>query len=238
MTRRGVRATPASMPLRALAIVVLAACTLCGGVAHAQDVSPSAATLTVTEPESRWGAADADRLATLRLAHRDARTAEGIVLLGYGVASIVVGALTAGIGYQDDRWLGFGLGTAGWGLINSIFSVFLFDLGNGRLRDIEAGRSLRGDGLDQAREDWAADQYNTAAVIAVNAGLDVFYVVTGVLLFVIGDQMLPDQQFLEGYGIAMAAQGTGLLAYDLITWIAAAQRGDQARTLFRREDAP
>lgn len=229
------------MLARALVLGLVVTCFSGAAIAHAQDdtvpsVAPSTASLVLSAPE-RLGATDADRLASLRLSHRDARTTEGIVLLGYGLASIVVGALAAGIGNQDERWLGFGLGTAGWGVINAIFSVFLFDLGDARLRSIESGRSLRGDALDHAREDWAADQYSTAATIAVNAGLDVFYVVTGILLFVIADQRMPDEQWLQGYGIAMAAQGTGLLAYDLTTWIAAAQRGDQARTLFREAEA-
>ncbi len=220
---------------RVIAIGLFAACLTWGSLAHAQDAPAPSTTppsLTLSAPD-RLGAVDADRLAALRLAHREARTSEGIVLLGYGLASIVAGVLAAGIGNQDERWLALGLGTAGWGAINALFSVFLFDLGNGRLRDIESGRSLRGDGLDRAREDWAADQYSTAALIAVNAGLDIFYLATGILLFIIGDQMAPDLQALQGYGIAMAAQGTGLLAYDLTTWIAATQRGDQARTLFR-----
>lgn len=225
---------------RALVLGLVVTCVSGAAGAHAQEaptpsLAPSTAGLTLSAPE-HLGGRDADRLASLRLAHRDARTTEGIVLLGYGLASIVVGALAAGIGYQDDRWLGFGLGTAGWGAINAIFSIFLFDPGDARLRSIESARSLRGDVLDHAREDWAADQYSTAATIAVNAGLDVFYVVTGILLFVIAGQMTPELQSLEGYGIAMAAQGTGLLAYDLTTWIAATQRGDQARMLFREAE--
>jgi hypothetical protein len=224
--------------MRALLLVLVVICASTASRAHGQEDAPPpvAPSVQLTEPE-HLGALDAERLATLRLAHREARTTEGVVLLGYGLASIVAGALAAGIGNQDDRWLGFGLGTAGWGLINAIFSIFLFDLGDGRLHQIESDRALRGDALDHAREDWAADQYGTGAVIAVNAGLDVFYIVTGILLFVIADQMAPDLQALQGYGIAMAAQGTGLLAYDLTTWIAASQRGDAARTLFREAEA-
>ncbi len=194
--------------------------------------SQASATLSLTLPDP-LGQANADRFADLRLAHREARNAEGVVLLAFGAASIVFGALAAGIGYQDERWVGFGVGTAIWGALNAAFSPIFFDLDGGTLRRIEADRSLRGDALDEAREDWAASQYSTATTIAVNAGLDVFYILGGILLFVVADQMVPDLQWLEGYAIAMTAQGTGLLAFDLSTWIAAAQRGDATRTLFR-----
>ena len=197
---------------------------------------PSGAHLTVSlaDPD---GEALANRFADLRLAHRRARETEGYVLLAYGAASIVMGALAAGIGYQDERWVGFGVGSAIWGVLNAAFCPIFFDLGGGTLRRIEADRGLRGDALDDAREDWAAAQYGTATTIAVNAGLDIFYIATGILLFVIADQMTPDLQWLEGYAIAMTAQGTGLLAFDLPTWIAAQQRGDETRVLFRDDEA-
>ena len=102
------------------------------------------------------------------------------------------------------------------------------------LRDIASGRNLRGRELDRAREDSAASQYSTAATIAGNAGLDIFYIVGGILFFVIADQMTPDLAVARGaMRIAMTAQGTGLLAFDMTTWIAAAQRGDATRELFR-----
>lgn len=230
------------------AIGVVLACLLVATPALAQDdeaaariVAPppsstsSAATLSLTPPDGvgDLGPSDAERFATLRLGHREARNTEGIALLGFGGASIVFGALSAGIGYQDERWLGFGVGTMVWGALNALFTLIFFDLDGHVLRDIEAGRAMRGRELDHAREDWAASQYSTASTIAVNAGLDIFYIVGGILLFVIADQMTPDLQWLEGYAIAMTAQGTGLLAFDMTTWIAAAQRGDATRELFR-----
>ncbi len=204
-------------------------------VAPPPGPGPSHATIAVMPPDPT-GAARADRFATLRLGHRDARNTEGTVLLAFGGASIALGGAAAAIGYQDERWVGLGVGTAIWGALNALFSLIFFDLDGHVLRDAEAARALRGDALDQAREDWAASQYSTATTIAVNAGLDAFYILGGIMLFVIADQMVPDLQWLEGYAIAMTAQGTGLLAFDLSTWIAAAQRGDQARTLFRDEE--
>lgn len=209
--------------------------------AHAQapetaSETSAMASATLAFPATLDGAA-ADRLAALRLSHRQARHTEGYVLLGWALASVVGGGVTAGAGYQDERWLGAGLGTLGWGAINALFSIFLFDLSGGQQRDIEADRALRGRALDLAREDWAAGQYSTAAIIAVNAGLDVFYVATGILLWVIAAQTSPELRWLEGYGAAMAVQGGALLGYDVTTWIAASQRGDEARTLFRDEEA-
>lgn len=203
--------------------------------ADAEDtVGPSAGSAGAGfDAAASLGASDAERLAALRRGHRDARRDEGLVLLSYGLASIALGAVAAGVGHQDERWLGFGLGTLGWGAIDALLSLLLLDLGGGQLRALDADRALRGVALDHAREDWAAGQYRSGAVLAANAGLDVFYVVTGALLFVIGARSSPELGWLEGYGIAMASQGTGLLAYDVITWIAATQRGDQARSLFR-----
>ena len=222
-----------------LAFLVLAAPALAQDDQAARIAAPppsvppsSAATLSLTLADP-LGEANANRFADLRIAHREARNTEGIALLGFGGASIIMGALSAGIGYQDERWLGFGVGTMIWGALNAAFTLIFFDLDGSLLRNIESGRALRGRELDQAREDWAASQYSTATTIAVNAGLDIFYIVGGILLFVVADQMVPDMQWLEGYAIAMTAQGTGLLAFDLTTWIAAAQRGDAARELFR-----
>jgi hypothetical protein len=185
------------------------------------------------------GEVQANQLADRRLRHRQARIDEGIGLLAFALASVVVGGGTAIAGFlaspEDTRWMSIGIGTAGWGAINAIFSVILFDLGGGNLRDIEADRALRGRELDWAREDAARDSYGSAAVVAVNAGLDVFYITAGILLFIIGDQAMPDDQWLEGYGIAMASQGTALLVFDLTTWFAATARGDELRELFRDE---
>ncbi len=229
-----------------LALGLFASSALASSVARAQPADARDATAALPVLEDPGGPAPAEageRLAeelfALRLRHRQARIDEGIGLLVFGLASVAVGGGVALGGFaatpQDPRWLALGVGTAAWGAVNAIFSAFLFDLGGGTLRDIEADRALRGRALDWAREDAARDQYGTATLIAVNAGLDVFYVAAGILLFVIGDQAMPDDQFLQGYGIAMASQGGALLAYDLTTWIAASTRGDETRELFRDE---
>lgn len=185
--------------------------------------------------EEAEDAALAEELYALRLGDREARLAEGWVLVGYGGASIATGAVLAGIGASngDERLLWAGLGTLGWGAINAVFSIFLMDLSGSTLRDIEADRSARGDALTEAREDAARDQWNTATVIAFNAGLDFFYVATGILLAILGETAGPGdfafggREPLIGYGAAMAAQGAGLLIYDVVTWLFAQDRGDR-----------
>jgi len=174
-------------------------------------------------------------LAELRLVDRQARIAEGWVLVGYGSASIAAGAVLSGIGAEqnDERLLAAGLGTLGWGAINALFSIFLLDLSGDVLRDIEADRSARGSDLVAAREDAAGAQWSAATLIALNAGLDVFYVFTGILLALIGDAASPGdwtfggREALIGYGASMSAQGGGLLIYDVITWLFAQDRGDR-----------
>lgn len=183
----------------------------------------------------------AAELAELRRRDRDARIAEGWVLVGYGGASIAAGAVLSGIGAEqgDERMLAAGLGTLGWGAINALFSLFLMDLSGAVARDIEADRDARGADLVAAREDAARDQWSTATLIAVNAGLDVFYVVTGILLALIGDTAGPGdwafgaREALIGYGAAMSAQGGGLLIYDVVTWLFAQDRGDRLLHLGR-----
>lgn len=225
--------------MRALACTILIVAFAAPARAQTEPVEAAVSPASVAAYDVTLGEAHANELADLRLRHRQVRIDEGIGLLAFALASVALGGATAIAGFaaspQDARWLSLGVGTAAWGAINAIFSVFLFDLGGGSLRDIEADRALRGRELDWAREDAARDQYGTATLIAVNAGLDVFYVAAGILLFVIGDQAMPDEQFLQGYGIAMASQGTVLLAYDVSTWIAASARGDETRELFRDE---
>jgi hypothetical protein len=205
--------------VRALAIVlVLATADLACAQEAPTDVDPLAL-----------------RLHETRLRHRSGRETEGFGLLIYGLASVAFGGVVAAAGNADERVLGFGLGTVLWGALNAAFSPIFFDLDGSTRRRIDADLSLRGEALDRAREDWAADQYRNAAGISVNVGLDVFYLVTGALLSVIGYLITPEQRWLEGYGVAMGAQGLGLLAFDLTTWLTAEARGEEARQLFRDE---
>lgn len=176
----------------------------------------------------------ANDLADLRLRYRDDRAAQGWALIPWGGASVATGAVLTGIGASDgdERLLWAGLGTLTWGALNMLFSLIMFDLDGSVTRDIEAERSARGSDLVIAREDAARDQWSTATVIAVNAGLDVFYVATGILMALIGETAGPDSNIYDardeliGYGAAMAAQGGGLLIYDVVCWLLSQDRGD------------
>jgi len=183
----------------------------------------------------------AEELYALRLGHREARANEGWALVAFGGASIATGGVLTGLGaaQNDERLLWAGVGTLSWGAINALLSVFLFDLAGSVREGAEADRSARGADLRTAREDAARDEYHTGAFIAVNAGLDVFYVATGILLAVIGGLSSPGEwsygarEGLVGYGAAMAAQGGGLLIYDVVTWLLAQDRGDRTLALGR-----
>ena len=177
--------------------------------------------------------ARASCLAGVRLANRQDRIDEGVVLLGFGLLSAIAGGVTAGIGAGDgnDLLVSVGVGTAGWGAINAALSFALFDLEGAALREIEDDRSLTSEALLRARDRTAAAQDQTAMILAVNAGIDVFYVATGVFLAVLGQQAEPQDRGLFGYGLAMAAQGAFLLAYDGVTWAFAAERAGRLRAL-------
>lgn len=191
--------------------------------------------LTLALSELDRQEARASCLASTRLANRDDRIDEGIVLLGFGLLSAIAGGATAGIGANDgdDLLLAAGLGTAGWGVVNAAFSAALFDVTGSGLRDIEDGRGLTSEALLRARDEAAAAQDETAMIIAVNAGLDVFYVATGLLLWVLGREAEPEERWLEGYGLAMTVQGAALLVYDGVTWAFAADRASRMRSLLR-----
>lgn len=193
-----------------------------------------APSMAAAQGEAAQESALADELAVERMGQRGERYAEGMWLLSYGLGSIVAGGVIAAAGHEDPFWLWAGIGSAGWGAINLWFGLPMMDLGGGAGREIEAQRSLRGDALDDRREDLASDQYGAAAIFAFNGGLDVFYVATGIFLAVLGAELLdtPSPE-LAGYGVAMAAQGVGLLAFDVFGWIRAQDRGHRLQRLDR-----
>lgn len=218
-----------------LLIAPLSATAQAGGEGERQSAigAPSPATGS-TSSEARGPAVIAQELALERSAQRGERHAEGIWLLTYGIGSIVVGGAIAGVGHADPFWLWAGIGSAGWGLINLWFGLPMLDLGGRQAREIEAERALGGEALERRIEDLASDQYGAAGVFAFNGGLDVFYIATGVFLTVIGAELLEPRSIeLAGYGVAMAAQGLGLLIYDVFGWIRAQERGHRLQRIER-----
>jgi len=242
-------------PSGALAVVLAMVLSSTPSGARAQDAEAVGDEDTIAAPELRllpadpcerltisFSVSELDRqsaragcLASVRLANRQDRIDEGVLLLGFGIMSALAGGVVTGLAVSDgdDLRTSFGLGTAGWGLINAAFSVALLDVGNAQLDAIEGARGLTSEALTRAREEAAAAQDATATLIAVNAGLDVFYVAAGILMFVIGEQAEADDRWLMGYGAAMAVQGGALLAFDAVTWGFAADRASRLRTLLR-----
>jgi hypothetical protein len=172
----------------------------------------------------------ADALTDVRLSLWTERREAGVVLLTGGVLSVLGGALSAGVAHQDPFWLSFGLGSAGWGAINAALAIGMLDIGDGGFARIEAGRALRGEELARARERAIRDQHRTATTYAVNFGLDVAYLATGVLLFFLAEQVLDDpydQDLLRGYAAAQTGQGAFLFVFDLVEWLASEARADR-----------
>ena len=56
---------------------------------------------------------------------------------------------------------------------------------------------------------------------AINAGLDVFYMAAGLLLFALGRARSDARGWEEGAGLAMAGQGAFLFAFDLAAGVGA-----------------
>lgn len=169
----------------------------------------------------------ASALTDVRLSLEVERQEAGVVLAFEGLLSLVAGGLLAGFGHADPFWLAFGVGTAGWGAVNAALAIGLLDLDGGRRRAVERARGeLRYGDVARARDEAIRRQGDAAALFAFNAGLDVFYVATGVLLFFLADQLtgVDEPQLLRGYSVAQIGQGAFLLVFDAIEWIASQGR--------------
>lgn len=190
-------------------------------IALAPDVAAAQA-VDLTRPDPR-----AVALTDVQLSI-DAERREGGLALGLeGVLSVIAGAIILGVGFDDPFWLAFGVGTAGWGAVNAALSIGLIDFGGDRRRRILRERSrLRYDDVDRARDAAIGQQGDAAAFFAFNAGLDVLYVASGILLFFLADQLdgADEPELLRGYAVAQMGQGGFLLLFDLIEWIASTDR--------------
>lgn len=175
----------------------------------------------------------ARRLAEAQRDAREARLHAGIALLAEGGLSTIGGGALALVGQAEPFLVAFGLGSAAWGTVNALLALGLLDLGGGRARAAEATRELRGRPLAEARERTLLEERDTATVFALNLGLDVFYLGSGLLLFFLADQVdgPDDAELLRGYSMAQVGQGGFLLVFDLVEWIAAARRGRRVAAL-------
>jgi hypothetical protein len=185
-------------------------------VASAQAHSPSqtAAGLQVTE---------------LRLEHRSLRRTAGWMLMGWGIANAAGGGIVAAVEHDRAEWVAAGLVSASFGVVNALLAPTLMDL-SGMLE-----RTIRREQHD-VRSDFAAirerervTQLKIGQTFAFNAGLDVFYIATGLLLYALGSVQNPRVAWEQGAGLALVAQGIPLLVFDVYNWIAANDRADALR---------
>lgn len=147
----------------------------------------------------------------------------GWFLVSFGAASVAGGGITSGIGHDDPLVLWTGVWTMAWGAVNVLLGLTLVDLDGSAAREIARDRSLTGDALARMRDDQVSRNHRQAAMFALNTGLDVGYVVTGILIAVLASQSL-HEEWLEGFGIAMATQGAVLLPFDFTEWVQSADR--------------
>src|SRR5262249_45048308 len=124
----------------------------------------------------------ANELARVRTGNQSELRDGGWFLLTFGALSFAGGITTSAIGNQDPLILWTGVATAAWGAINALFGLTLTDLGHAEADSIRSDATLGGDLLRQARDREMSQAHQQAAMFALNVGLDVAYVVSGILL--------------------------------------------------------
>lgn len=123
----------------------------------------------------------------------------GRQLFAWGVMNIALGTLLL---LGESLFLrGFGMQAVVWGTINAAIAAF----GQSRLPR-KLHRLLRRDGLQASRN----ERRSLRRLLLINAGLDVLYIVAGLL--VIG--LLPGP-LAAGNGWGVVLQGSALLVFDV-----------------------
>lgn len=176
--------------------------------------------------------AEGTRLSTLRLEQLEQRRAEGYWLLGWGAANTLIGSGLA-VGFSDSPpALAASLTSASFGLINALLSLGLLDLSHRQRRAILAdARVAQPAAITTQRERAMIAQLKSGQGFALNAGLDVFYIASGALLFGLGQAYGKRWGAQEGAGLAMVGQGAFLLGFDLFSWFAVNRRAEALRVL-------
>lgn len=121
-------------------------------------------------------------------------------LMVWAGASVLAGAPLTLVG--SSFWRGFGVQAVAWGVIDGVIAF-----GGGRGA---ASKAARPENHTPARQ--AEERDKMRRVLAINAGLDVAYVVGGLALVRTRGR---DNVFLRGTGWGIAAQGAFLLGFDL-----------------------
>jgi hypothetical protein len=172
------------------------------------------------------------RLSALRLRQLEQRRVEGSWLLGWGAANTLLGSGLA-VGFRDSPpALAASLTSASFGLINALLSLGLLDLSHKQRRAILADAHTPAPmAISAQREQALITQLKSGQGFALNAGLDVFYIASGALLFGIGQAYGKRWGAPEGAGLAMVGQGAFLLGFDLFSWFAVNRRAEALRVL-------
>jgi hypothetical protein len=167
-----------------------------------------------------------EELTKLRLDKRDARRTAGWWLLGWGAASAVGGGAVAIIEHHHQAWLAAGITTAGFGVINALLAPSLMDLSSEQQRGILAEKQDPHSDFVRIRENELVADLMSGQTFAYNAGLDLFYISAGLLVYALGHDQRPRVSWEEGSGLALASQGLPLLVFDIANWLAANRRAD------------
>jgi hypothetical protein len=122
-------------------------------------------------------------------------------LLRWAAGSVLAGTPLALVG--SPFWRGFGVQTAAWGLIDGVIA-----LAGARGA---AAKAARPESHPPARQ--AEEAATLRRVLGINAGLDVAYVLGGLVLARTRGRKEP---FLRGTGWGIVAQGAFLLGFDLV----------------------
>ena len=162
-------------------------------------------------------------LIPLRLGHVEERRREGLGLTLWGGAAILGGALVAIIGREDRTLVAFGVTTISFGAINLPLGLGLMDLRH-RYRDEALALTAAGAEEVAAQLDlWQRAERGKRASFAVNAALDVIYMLAGALMIGLAERTRhPDSN--RGAGWGMISQGLGLLIFDVYGVIATSRR--------------
>jgi hypothetical protein len=171
-----------------------------------------------------------DRLTELRLDARAERASAGFWLLGWGGVSAIGGGVFAIARRDHQAQLAAGITSASFGVINALLSIGLFDLSGARERHILDDRTRR-DAYARLREDELVAELHSGQFYAINAGLDVAYIATGVLMYSLGAARSRSDTWEKGVGVAFMSQSAFLLGFDILNWANANARAARLREL-------
>jgi hypothetical protein len=171
-----------------------------------------------------------DRLTELRLDARTERATAGDWLLAWGGVSAIGGGVFAIIQHDHQAQLAAGITSASFGVINALLSIGLFDLSGARERRILDDRA-RPDAYARLREQEIVAELHSGQFYAINAGLDVAYIATGVLMYLLGAARTRSDTWEKGVGVAFISQSAFLLAFDILNWANANARAARLREL-------